>query len=313
MIDDHQGRGREPDDGELLDRILGVDQPASEAAFQAVLLRHGPMVLGVCRQVLGRAHDAEDAFQATFLILFRRAGSIRDKKALRSWLYEVAFRTALRARTRAARHRACEKEAAAMSAGLQRLDPERDDLAPVLHEEIHRLPASYRAAVVLCYLEGRTNEEAAALLRCPVGTVKGRLSRAREVLRDRLTRRGLALTAALLMARLPHHRSAAEPVPPVLAEATVRGVLAVARGGLPEAAGVSAHVLELVEAELARRSRLVVLTTGPALRWLLAAAAVLAVLSVALGPRAETAQRLVADLLAAATGGGGPGGCPHDH
>jgi RNA polymerase sigma factor (sigma-70 family) len=181
-------------DEKLLDRFLGPDRTAAEDAFLALVRRHGPMVRGVCRRILDQLHDAEDASQATFLVLARKAGRIRDRRALGRWLYRVAYRTAVCTRTGSARRRTHEGLAAGMSAVTP--GPEHHTswsvLRLVLHEEVDRLPATYRSAVVLCYLEECTDEEAAALLRWPVGTVKSRLARARELLRARLTRRGLA-------------------------------------------------------------------------------------------------------------------------
>ncbi len=175
-------------DRELLDLFLsGNDQ----AAFRALIERHGPMVLGVCRSVLHEPHDAEDAFQNTFIILVRSASTIRDRDYLGPWLHRVALRVALRARSEAGRRRARERRVPHSKA-----KPVRDDYEPfprlVLHEELNRLPEKYRLPLVLCYMEGKTNEEAALLLQCPVGTVKGRLWRARGQLRDRLSRRGLS-------------------------------------------------------------------------------------------------------------------------
>jgi RNA polymerase sigma factor (sigma-70 family) len=261
-----------PGDEELLGRFLGGDAAgvgyaqdlSAEAAFQELVRRHGPMVLGVCRHILGEVHDAEDAFQATFLILARSANTIRDRRVLSRWLYEVAYRVALRARARASRRRAQEKEAAEMSASGQFADegdPAWRELRPVLHEEVNRLPEKYRSAVVLCYLEGRTNEEAAELLRWPVGMVKGRLSRARELLRSRLTRRGLALSATFLMARLSQNTVFAEVVPTELVESTARCAVAGAHGRAAWA--VSRGALELAEADLAEAAG----PTGWVWRW----------------------------------------------
>ena len=184
-------------DGELLERFASTDSDSAESAFETILARHGSTVLTVCRQVLGDAHAAEDAFQATFLVLVRRAGSLRvhEGRSLGPWLYGVAYRTALKARRcnvrrrRAREHRAAVPEA---RAGQGATTVERDDLGAALHEEVNRLPTRYRAPVVLCYFEGRTHDEAAAALNWPVGTVRSCLSRARELLRSRLARRGLA-------------------------------------------------------------------------------------------------------------------------
>jgi RNA polymerase sigma factor (sigma-70 family) len=180
-------------DSQLLERFaLGRD----EAAFTALVGRHGPMVLGVCRRLLPNVHDAEDAFQATFLVLARKAGSIRQPEALGNWLYGVAYRTALEARAKAAKRRARERQLAEEPTVDLGSSIDWSDLRPVLDGEINRLPDKYRSPFVLCYLEGRTNEEAARLLRCPKGTILSRLAWARQRLRDRLARRGVALPAA---------------------------------------------------------------------------------------------------------------------
>jgi RNA polymerase sigma factor (sigma-70 family) len=153
------------------------------------------MVLGLCRRILGNRHDAEDAFQATFLVLVDRAGSVRKKASLSHWLYGVACRTALQARTELARRRVHERKAATM--GICEAVPEvlGRELHSVLEDEVSRLPEKYRAPVALCYLEGMTYEEASRQLRCPKGTVAIRLTRARERLRANLIRRGVVLCA----------------------------------------------------------------------------------------------------------------------
>ena len=167
-------------EGDLLERFLAR---RDQAAFEALVARHGPMVLGVCRRILADPHDIEDAFQATFLILVRKARAIRDRELLGPWLYGVARRVANRARADASRRRTRERsgaeEAAMESPGVR--DP--DELRAVLDEELGRLPEKYRAPLVLCYLEGLTHDEAALRLRCPVGTVRSRMTRARETLR----------------------------------------------------------------------------------------------------------------------------------
>jgi RNA polymerase sigma-70 factor (ECF subfamily) len=186
-----------PDD-QLLELFVRL---RDETAFEALLHRHGPLVFGVCRKVLYNSHDAEDAFQGTFLILARKAGSIAPGSLLGPWLYGVACRVAARARKTALR-RAREQsgaDLAAVPAAAERADWH---LAPLLHEEVERLPDKYRRPVVLCYFEGKTNEDAAHQLHWPVGTVKGRLHRARAMLHARLTRRGVAVPAGLLTAAL---------------------------------------------------------------------------------------------------------------
>lgn len=249
-------------DESLLDRFLERGELEAQEAFRELTRRHGPMVLGVCRHILSQVHDAEDAFQATFLVLARKAGSIRDRRALGRWLYEVAYRVALRSRGLAARRRSYETQGAEMSSFAPNgpyegaFDPAWNELRPVLHEEINRLPVKYREAVVLCYLEGRTNEEAAALLEWPVGTVKGRLSRARDLLRSRLTRRGLALSAALLSLRLSQNTVFAEVVPARLAESTAKSAVRFARGGPGASEALSGRVALLVEHGLNRPATL---------------------------------------------------------
>jgi RNA polymerase sigma factor (sigma-70 family) len=216
-------------DEELLDWFLNRSGGAAEVAFRAIVVRHGPMVLGVCRHILNQLQDAEDAFQATFLVLARKAGSIRDRRVLARWLYEVAYRIAMRARTNGVRRRTHERQGGEMAATVSIDNHGWIELRPVLHEEINRLPEKYRVPVILCYLEGRTNEEVAELLQWPVGTVKGRLSRARDLLRSRLSRRGLALTAAFLVTALADGTVIADVVPPRLLDETVSNALSIAR------------------------------------------------------------------------------------
>jgi RNA polymerase sigma factor (sigma-70 family) len=188
-------------DEDLLERFLRGGAIEAQDAFRALVRRHGPSVLGVCRHVLVRDHDAEDAFQATFLALARKGATIADRRVLSSWLREVAYRTALRARARAGRRRAIERQAMAMSPrGDEPGDKDEllslSELRPILHEEVVRLPEKYRVPVTLSYLQGKTNQEVAELLNWPIGTVKGRLLRARQMLRSRLSRRGVALSEA---------------------------------------------------------------------------------------------------------------------
>jgi RNA polymerase sigma factor (sigma-70 family) len=184
-------------DGELLGRFRDRCGQAAERAFDTLIERHGPMVLRVCRTVLRDEHDAQDAFQATFLILVRRAGAIRDRDSVGSWLYGVALRVAECARGTAARRRAHERRAATLAMNRLTVAEGEPDLVPLIHKEIGRLPERFRVVVVLCYLEGLACEEAATQLGWPIGTVKSRLSRARERLRKRLTKRGLAPSVQL--------------------------------------------------------------------------------------------------------------------
>jgi len=229
-------------DEELLEQFLGGEEFDSQDAFRALVVRHGPMVLGICRHILNQEHDAEDAFQATFLVLARRGSSIRDRRVLAGWLHEVAYRIAVKARGGAARRRSVERQSVAMLPPA--IEPDRQDeeaawneLRPVLHEEVNRLPDKYRVPVILSYLEGKTNEEVAEMLRWPVGTVKGRLSRARDVLRSRLMRRGLTLSAAFLMTSLSRGRVFAEVVSSDLVARTVR--FATGIGPAPSSASTS--------------------------------------------------------------------------
>src|SRR5262245_2021556 len=183
---------------QLLSRYLN---DRDEVAFEALVARHGPMVLGVCRRLLTDPNDVDDAFQATFLVLVRRANSLGERDAIGHWLYGVAYRVALRARSEAARRRWREPNVAAAPLAPE-TDPSHWELGSVLDEELSRLPAKYRAPIVLCYIEGLSHEEAANQLQWPLGTVKGRLVRARELLKSRLVRRGLALSTGLSAASL---------------------------------------------------------------------------------------------------------------
>ena len=231
-------------DGELLARFAcrreksgaTPDRGSAEVAFETLLARHGSMVLSVCRQILGDLHAAEDAFQATFLVLIRRSGSfeVRASDSLGPWLYGVAYRTALKARRLAEHRRARERQVAMAATEGSNCPAELDDLRSLLHEEVSRLPAKYRAPVVLCYLEGRTHEEAAGALHWPVGTVRGRLARARDLLRSRLTRRGVA--PAVVIGASALEQSARAEVGASLRDATI----ATAIKGAPAGAGVAA-------------------------------------------------------------------------
>src|SRR5690242_16411189 len=182
-------------DRELVERFAaGRD----EAAFAALLLRHGPMVLCVCRRVLADWHDAEDAFQATFLVLARKAGSLRAGGSVAGWLHGVAYRLALKARVSAARRREREGRAAARPPGDPLAEVSVREAQAILDDELARLPEKFRAPLVLCCLEGLARDEAAARLGWPAGLLKSRLEQARERLRGRLARRGLALSVPLL-------------------------------------------------------------------------------------------------------------------
>jgi RNA polymerase sigma factor (sigma-70 family) len=169
-----------------------------EVAFEVLIRRHGPLVMGVCRRVLRSHHDAEDAFQATFLILARKAASIAPRGSLGNWLYRIAFNAALKAKTVIGKRRLREKQVADMPESAVAAPSPWQDLQAVLDEELGRLPDKYLTTIILCDLEGKTRTECAAQLGWPEGTVAGRLARARALLAKRLTRRGVALSAGAL-------------------------------------------------------------------------------------------------------------------
>jgi RNA polymerase sigma factor (sigma-70 family) len=243
------GQDRAPDgtDGQLLERFVAARE---EEAFTALLERHGPLVWGVCRRVLGETADAEDAFQATFLVLVRKAGSVRKRESVRSWLYGIAFRVAVRARRQRSRRRAQESHVPDVPGADPRREADWRDLRPVLDEEIARLPEKYRLPLILCYLEGKTNAQAAQQVGCPRETLATRLARGREQLRHRLTRRGLGLSAALLTTLLSGNTAPAA-VPPALAGLTLQAALTGAAGTAAlTAAVISARVAALTRGVL---------------------------------------------------------------
>ena len=219
-------------DGQLLARFSsGRGDASAEAAFAALVARHGPMVWGTCRRILRDHHAAEDAFQATFLILVRKAGSVRVDDSLGRWLHGVGVRVALRAKAVEARRRG--GDLSSLEPSVPALEPDLDGLRSAIDEEVDRLPSPYRSVVVLCHLEGLTRERAASRLGCPVGTVNSRLSRAGELLRTRLTRRGLAPASGALAAWLAASEAtawASLAVPPNLVNATAASAAGVASG-----------------------------------------------------------------------------------
>jgi RNA polymerase sigma factor (sigma-70 family) len=215
------GRGADPRDGDLLRLYL---ERHDEAAFTALVERHGPMVLGVCRSVLRHRQDAEDAFQATFLVLAKKAASVRRSDAVASWLHGVAYRVALRARAAGARRQAREAKAAGPAPALSADDLSWGEVRATLHAELAALPQRFREPLVLCYLQGLTHDEAARRLGWPGSTVKGRLQRGRTLLRARLERRGFGLGAALGAAALTGPASAG-PLPRALTAAAVRAAI----------------------------------------------------------------------------------------
>src|SRR5262245_46580124 len=184
----------------LLHRLV-AQQDAT--AFDLVLRRHGPMVLGVCRSVLRNEADAEDAFQASFLVFARKAMSIRQATSLASWLHGVAYRTALKARAELAKRRKHEARVPPPSSAESTGDLPWREVKHILHAELNGLPAKYRGPMVLCYLQGKTQDEAAADLGLAKGTLKGRLERGRAMLRKRLVRRGLGAAGMLIASAWP--------------------------------------------------------------------------------------------------------------
>jgi RNA polymerase sigma factor (sigma-70 family) len=203
------------------DLLEGYVSRRDEAALTALVSRHGPMVWGVCRRLLGNHHDAEDAFQATFLVLVRKAASIASRDLLASWLHGVAYQTARKARATAAKRKSREKQVMAMPDAAA---PDQDlwnDIQPILDHELSRLPEIYRAVLVLCDLEGKSRKDAAQQLRCPEGTVAGRLARARAQLARRLTQRGVVLSGGALAAVLAQQASAGVPMSVVISTVQV--------------------------------------------------------------------------------------------
>jgi RNA polymerase sigma factor (sigma-70 family) len=237
-------------DARLLERFA---DDGDESAFELLVWRHGPMVLGVCGRLLRNAHDAEDAFQATFLALARKAGSVGRRGSVGGWLYRVAYRVALEARDRAAKRAAREQPVGRVAAVCGRPDPCAEaagrELGRALDEEISRLPEHYRVPFVLCSLQGRSNAEAARELGCPVKTVESRLTRARGRLRARLVRRGFPLAGGLSAALLGSGEAAAGVTAPLVA-ATVRGAVLTTAGPGVAAGLVSGNVLALTEGVL---------------------------------------------------------------
>jgi RNA polymerase sigma factor (sigma-70 family) len=251
------GATGDADDRTLLSLYaLGRDDGAEEA-FRVLVERHGPMVLGVCRQVIGDLQDAEEATQAVFLVLARRAGTLWVEGTVAPWLHGVARRVAAKAKGRAAVRRRAETQAAEVAISLRHADDEKGPSVEdwgVIHQEVDRLPEKYRAPVVLCYLQGHTYEQAAQRLGCPVGTVRVRLSRAREQLQGRLTRRGLGPERVAVVGWFADGlgtitASVADwvPVAATRVEATVRAAQALCTSRAVMAGIVPASVFELYE------------------------------------------------------------------
>jgi RNA polymerase sigma-70 factor (ECF subfamily) len=235
--------GSDHSDRQLLERYVTA---ADQVAFAALVRRHGPLVLGVCTRILGGGPDAEDAFQATFLVLVRKARCLSAPDALGPWLYGVACRTALKVRAARARRQQREMplaDLAAPEAALWR------DLRPLLDELIHQLPHRYRAAFVLCYLEGKSNREAAHILGCPPGTIFSRLAWARDRLQKQLRRRGIVPASGVLAAWLVESAALAA-VPIASAVSTSHAAAAFAAGPAAVAGGYSGPAAALAEGVL---------------------------------------------------------------
>jgi RNA polymerase sigma factor (sigma-70 family) len=233
-------------DGQLLARFLGR---RDGDAFAALVGRHGPMVLGVCRRVLGSLHDAEDAFQATFLVFAKKAGSITTGVSVGGWLYRVAHRTALQARARLARQRARERQVEELPHPAVEAEAGRPDWLPFLDRELSRLPDKYRVPVVLCELEGRPRKDVARQLGIPEGTLSSRLAAARQTLAGRLARHGLALGGASLAAVLGAGAASAA-VPAALVTSTTEAATLAAAGQAAAAGFISLKVAALTEGVL---------------------------------------------------------------
>jgi RNA polymerase sigma factor (sigma-70 family) len=240
--------GAEQTDGQLLDRFVGG---RDRLALEALVCRHAPLVWGVCRRTLAHHDQAEDAFQATFLVFVRRAASIRSPELLPNWLYRVAHKTACKARQMAGKRSVREPQMPPMPEP-QAVESRDGGFGPeqrqMLDEELSRLPEKYRAAIVLCDLEGRTRTEAARTLRVPEGTVASRLARGRALLARRLTRRGLGLSATSVAGAWSEQASGA--VPAALLANTVEAAGLLAAGEAVTAGLVSAGVLPLAEGVL---------------------------------------------------------------
>jgi RNA polymerase sigma factor (sigma-70 family) len=275
--------GAGPTDGQLLESFVSQQD---EAAFAVLVRRHGPMVLGACRRVLSNHHDAEDAFQATFLVLVRKADSIVPRGMVANWLYGVAYRTALKARTILAKQRARERQVKELpEPEAAEADHCWRDLQPLLDQELSRLPDKYRVAVVLCDLEGKTGKETARQLGCPEGTVSSRLARGRTMLAKRLTRHGPVVSGGSLAVALAGNASAC--VPTAVVSSTIRAASLFAAGKAVATGLISANATALTEGVL-RAMLLTKLKIATAV--LLAVGVLGAGLGVALTYRTEAAE-----------------------
>jgi RNA polymerase sigma factor (sigma-70 family) len=233
-------------DGQLLERYV---RGREAAALAALVRRHGPMVWGVCRRVLANYHDAEDAFQATFLVLARKAAAIAARELLANWLYGVAYQTARKARATAAKRRARERQVREMPEPAAAPPDLWPDLRPLLDQELSRLPDKYRVVIVLCDLEGKARKEAARQIGVPEGTVAGWLARARVLLAKRLAQRGVALSGGALAAALSQEAASAG-APASVTSATIQAAGRLAAGQTTAAGVISVKVAALTEGVL---------------------------------------------------------------
>jgi RNA polymerase sigma factor (sigma-70 family) len=240
------GDGTGLTDGQLLAEHV---TRRNDAALATLVKRHGPMVWGVCRRVLSNDHDAEDAFQATFLVLVRKAAAITSPNLLANWLYGVAHQTALKARATTAKRKARERQVEVMPEPATSQQDVCNDLRPLLDQELSRLPEKYRVAIVLCDLEGRTRKEAARQLGVPDGTLAARVARGRVLLAERLARHGLAMSGGALGVNLSQNAASAD-VPSSVVWSTIKAASLLAAGH-PAAVGlISAKVAALTEGVL---------------------------------------------------------------
>jgi RNA polymerase sigma factor (sigma-70 family) len=264
-------------DAQLLERFL---QNRDQAAFELLMWRHGPMVFGVCRRILHHTQDAEDAFQATFLMLSRKAASIGKRESVSGWLYTVAYRIALRAKARSGRRSQIEKPLDELPIDDKSADPADltawHELRKMVDAELNQIPEKYRTAFILCHLEGKTCEEAAEHLGCPRGTVQSRVGRARERLRARLSLRGWTSASTPLTHLLEQHGESLESLSPALIHATVQSAVLLAVGnalGTTVAPSIAELMIETASGIPLRKLRylailaLLALLGGGALVW----------------------------------------------
>ena len=251
-------------DRQLLDRFIAQRDAVGEAAFAGLVFRHGGLVLGVCNELLGDRHEAEDAFQAVFLILAQKAQSIRDPDLLGNWLYGVAFRTCRQASLCIARRRKHEEAAQISNSGSVAVAPSAErsllvhEQSALLYEEIERLPREFRLPVVLCYLQGLSVHEAARRLRWSHGTLRSRMARAREKLKRALTRRGVVLPVATLAAALSA-RCASAKISSHLCETTALAAIQFAAGNYAAPLG-AVLAREVLQSMLLHKLKILALT-----------------------------------------------------